>query len=49
MESSGNGAGDGCLLFVIRETFSGIISTAALGNLKNDRGFDIPRRVEVFI
>ena len=49
MESSGDGTGDRCLLFVVRETFSGIVSAAALGDLKNDRGFNIPGRVEVFI
>jgi len=49
VESSGDGTGDRCLLFVVRETFSGIVSAAALGDLKNDRGFNIPGRVEVFI
>jgi len=49
VESSGDGTSDRCLLFVIREAFSGIVSAAALGDLKNDRGFDIPGQVEIFI
>ena len=43
---SSDGTRDGGLLFVVCETFSGEIGTTALGDLKNDRGFDIPERVQ---
>jgi hypothetical protein len=43
MESSGNGTGDRGLLFVICEAFSSVVGATALGDLENDRRFDIPR------
>lgn len=49
MESSGDGTGDRSLLFVICKTFSGIVGAAALGDLKNDRGLDIPEEAQIFI
>ena len=48
VESSGDGTGDRCLLFVIREAFSSVVSAATLRNLKNDRGFDIPGQAQFF-
>ena len=44
MESSGDGTGDRSLLFVICEAFSGEVGATALGDLKNDRRFDIAER-----
>ena len=49
MESSSDGTGDRCLLFVICKAFSGEVGATALGDLKNDRRLDIPGRAKVFI
>ena len=51
MESGRNGTGDRGLLFVIWKTFSCEIGAAPLGDLNNDRRFDIPKqaRAQVFI
>lgn len=49
MESSSDGTGDRSLLFIIRKAFSGEVGATALGDLKNDRRFDIPERAQVFI
>jgi len=44
MESGGNGTGDRGLLFVICKAFSGEVGATPLGDLKNDRRFNIPER-----
>ena len=44
VESGGDGTGDRGLLFVICKAFSGEVGATALGDLKNDRRFDIPGR-----
>jgi len=49
VESSSDGTGDRCLLFVICKAFSGEVGATALGDLKNDRRLDIPGRAKVFI
>ena len=48
MESSSDGTGNRGLLFVICKAFSGVVGATALGDLKNDRRFDIPERAQVF-
>ena len=49
VESSSNGTCDRGLLFVICKPFSGEVGATALGDLKNDRSFDITERAQVFI
>lgn len=48
VEGGSDGTGDGGLLFIICKAFSGKVSATALGDLKNDRRFDIPERAQVF-
>jgi hypothetical protein len=51
VKSGSNSTSDGGLLFVICKAFSGEVSATPLGDLKNDRGFDISKeaRAQVFI
>ena len=48
VEGSSDGTGDRGLLFVICKAFSGVVGAAALGDLKNDRRFDITGRAQIF-
>jgi len=46
VKSGSNGTGDRSLLFIICKAFSGEIGATALGDLKNDRRFDISSSLE---
>jgi len=49
VQSSSDGTRDRGLLFVICKPFSGVVGATALGDLNNDRRFDITERAQVFI
>jgi hypothetical protein len=49
VKSSGDGTSDRGLLFVICKAFPSVVGATTLGDLKNDRRFDITERAQIFI